>query len=219
MRWRSRSRPCCCIRGCTAVCLSAAITITSSCTWRRPVGHEAHACWLRAWTKAVELWSDHRRAVIIASAARADRKAVSEAEAMRTTSSRERGVPADAVIEEDRSTTTMEEPAQLQSHHGRGRAQARTAAVVTSDYHCSVRPSTRTRSAGRRRRGQQDRATSWPTAFIREYVAVSNPTAGRSWIHLRVLAPFRRHRAVPAVTRFAPAPASHGLTRRARTCV
>ena len=46
------------------------------------------------------------RAVIIASGGQGADEAVSEAEAMRTYLVEERGVPADAVIEEDRSTTT-----------------------------------------------------------------------------------------------------------------
>ena len=59
--------------------------------------------------KAVELWeADGRRAIIIASGGQGADEAVSEAEAMRTYLVEERGVPADAIIEEDRSTTTME---------------------------------------------------------------------------------------------------------------
>ena len=64
---------------------------------------------IRDRDKAVELWeADHRRAVIIASGGQGADEEVSEAEAMRTYLVEERGVPADAVIEEDRSTTTME---------------------------------------------------------------------------------------------------------------
>ena len=73
--------------------------------------------------KAVELWeADHRRAVIIASGGQGADEEVSEAEAMRTYLVEERGVPADAVIEEDRSTTTMENPRNV---HHQGLCQGR----------------------------------------------------------------------------------------------
>ncbi len=129
---------------------------------------------------------------------------------MRTYLVEERGVPADAVIEEDRSTTTMENLRNSKAiMDARSGAGAYRAAVVTSDYHVfrtaeyahKIGLPPTAWAAGRRVllahrvhpriRGRQQRP----------------PLAVRG--HLRVLAPFRRHRAVPAVTRFAPAPTSH----------
>lgn len=135
--------------------------------------------------KAVELWeADHRRAVIIASGGQGADEEVSEAEAMRTYLVEERGVPADAVIEENRSTTTMENLRNSKAiMDARSGAGAYRAAVVTSDYHVFARPSTRTRSgwpptgwaAGPRATSGPPRssANTWPSA---------TPTAGRSWL-------------------------------------
>ena len=108
--------------------------------------------------KAVELWeADHRRAVIIASGGQGADEEVSEAEAMRTYLVEERGVPADAVMD------------------ARSGAGAYRAAVVTSDYHV-FRTAEYAHKIGLAADGVGSRTARyfWPTAFIREYVAVSN---------------------------------------------
>ena len=127
--------------------------------------------------KAVELWeADHRRAVIIASGGQGADEEVSEAEAMRTYLVEERGVPADAVIEENRSTTTMENLRNSKAiMDARSGAGAYRAAVVTSDYHV-FRTAEYAHKIGLAADGVGSRTARyfWPTAFIREYVAVSN---------------------------------------------
>ena len=120
--------------------------------------------------------ADHRRAVIIASGGQGADEEVSEAEAMRTYLVEERGVPADAVIEEDRSTTTMENLRNSKAiMDARSGAGAYRAAVVTSDYHV-FRTAEYAHKIGLAADGVGSRTARyfWPTAFIREYVAVSN---------------------------------------------
>ena len=127
--------------------------------------------------QGAELWeADHRRAVIIASGGQGADEEVSEAEAMRTYLVEERGVPADAVIEENRSTTTMENLRNSKAiMDARSGAGAYRAAVVTSDYHV-FRTAEYAHKIGLAADGVGSRTARyfWPTAFIREYVAVSN---------------------------------------------
>lgn len=127
--------------------------------------------------KAVELWeADGRRAVVIASGGQGADEAVSEAEAMRTYLIEERNVPADAIIEEDRSTTTMENLRNSKAiMDARSGAGAYRAAVVTSDYHV-FRTAEYAHKIGLAADGVGSRTARyfWPTAFIREFVAVSN---------------------------------------------
>lgn len=127
--------------------------------------------------KGVELWErGGRHAVIIASGGKGSDEQVSEAKAMRDYLVEERGVPVDAIIEEDRSTTTMENlrnsKAIMDARSGAG--QYRTA-VVTSDYHV-FRTAEYAHTIGLAADGLGSRTARyyWPTAFIREYVAVSN---------------------------------------------
>lgn len=127
--------------------------------------------------KAVELWeADGHRAVIIASGGQGADEAVSEAAAMRTYLIEERNVPADAIIEEDRSTTTMENLRNSKAiMDARSGAGAYRAAVVTSDYHV-FRTAEYAHKIGLAADGVGSKTASyfWPTAFIREFVAVSN---------------------------------------------
>lgn len=127
--------------------------------------------------KAVELWeADGRRAVIVASGGQGADEAVSEAAAMRSYLIEERNVPADAIIEEDRSTTTMENLRNSKAiMDARSGAGAYRAAVVTSDYHV-FRTAEYAHKIGLAADGVGSKTASyfWPTAFIREFVAVSN---------------------------------------------
>ena len=88
----------------------------------------------------------------------------------------ERGVPVDAIIEEDRSTTTMENlrnsKAIMDARSGAGQYRA---AVVTSDYHV-FRTAEYAHKIGLAADGVGSKTARyfWPTAFIREFVAVSN---------------------------------------------
>lgn len=126
--------------------------------------------------KGVELWErGGRRAIIVASGGQGADEQVSEAQAMRDYLVDERGVPADAVIMEDRSTTTMENlrnsKALMDARSGAG---AYRAAVVTSDYHV-FRTAEYAHKIGLAADGVGSKTARyyWPTAFIREYVAVS----------------------------------------------
>lgn len=126
--------------------------------------------------KGVELWErGGRRAIIVASGGQGADEQVSEAQAMRDYLVDERGVPADAVIMEDRSTTTMENlrnsKALMDARSGAG---AYRAAVVTSDYHV-FRTAEYAHKIGLVADGVGSKTAHyyWPTAFIREYVAVS----------------------------------------------
>ena len=127
--------------------------------------------------KGVELWeAAGRSAVIIASGGQGADEEVSEAEAMRTYLIEECGIPADAIIEENRSTTTMENLRNSKAiMDARSGAGAYRAAVVTSDYHV-FRTAEYAHKIGLAADGVGSRTARyfWPTAFIREYVAVSN---------------------------------------------
>ena len=150
--------------------------------------------------KGVELWeSGGRRAIIVASGGQGADEQVSEAQAMRDYLVNERGVPADAVIMEDRSTTTMENlrnsKALMDARSGAG---AYRAAVVTSDYHV-FRTAEYDHKIGLAADGVGSKTARyyWPTAFIREYVAVSTAHRWRFvvifvlWLPLAAIAVFQ----------------------------
>lgn len=130
--------------------------------------------------KGVQLWeAGKRRAVIIVSGGQGPDEEVSEAEAMRAYLTDERGVPADAIIMEDRSTTTMENllnsKAIMDARSGAGSYRA---AVVTSDYHV-FRTAEYAHKIGLTADGVGSPTARyfWPTAFIREFAAVSKEHA------------------------------------------
>lgn len=150
--------------------------------------------------KGVELWErGGRRAIIVASGGQGADEQVSEAQAMHDYLVDECGVPVDAVIMEDRSTTTMENlrnsKALMDARSGAG---AYRAAVVTSDYHV-FRTAEYAHKIGLAADGVGSKTARyyWPTAFIREYVAVS--TAHRwpfvvifvLWLPLAAIALFK----------------------------
>ena len=125
--------------------------------------------------KGIELWkAGGRRALIVASGGQGPDEEVSEAQAMRDYLV-EQGVPVDAVIMEDRSTTTMENlrnsKAIMDARSGVG---AYRAAVVTSDYHV-FRTAEYAHKIGLAADGVGSKTARyfWPTAFIREFVAVT----------------------------------------------
>lgn len=127
--------------------------------------------------KGVELWeAGGRRALIVASGGQGPDEQLPESTAMKAYLVEERGVPADAVIEEDRSTTTMENlrnsKAIMDARSGAGQYRA---AVVTSDYHV-FRTAEYAHKIGLAADGVGSKTARyfWPTAFIREFVAVSN---------------------------------------------
>ena len=108
---------------------------------------------------------------------------MSEAESMRRYLTESRHVPADAVLMEDRSTTTMENlrfskeimdaRSGVQSVPGR-RGLAYRCALVASDYHV-FRASEYAHHIGLKADGggSHTRGYYWPTAFIREFIAVT----------------------------------------------
>ncbi|MEG0989650.1 YdcF family protein [Gordonibacter sp.] len=127
--------------------------------------------------KGVEVWEAiGRRALIIVSGGRGADEQVSEAAAMRTYLVEKYGVPANAIIEEDRSATTMENlrnsKALMDVRSGAGTYRA---AVVTSDYHV-FRTAEYAHKIGLAADGVGSKTARyfWPTAFIREYIAVSS---------------------------------------------
>ncbi|WEV66658.1 YdcF family protein [Bifidobacterium sp. ESL0769] len=177
--------------------------------------------------KAVDLWNRQKRhGLFIVSGGQGADEEISESEAMKRYLVEERGVPADSVIKEDRSTTTLENlrnskvimdercglghcvsprnvsainDQETSSSHsislsssassssssqvrrpGRvKRMQSRMScpyrvAVVTSDYHV-FRASEYAREMGLKSDGIGSHTKSyyWPTAFIREFIAIS----------------------------------------------
>lgn len=127
--------------------------------------------------KGVELWeASGKRAVIIASGGQGPDEQVSEARAMRDYLVDQRDVPADAVIMEDRSATTRENLCNskgiMDARSGEGRCRC---AVVTSDYHV-FRAAEYAHQLGLAADGVGSKTARyyWPTAFIREYVAISS---------------------------------------------
>lgn len=134
--------------------------------------------------KGVALWEKQgKTGVFVASGGQGSDEAVSEAESMRRYLTESRHVPADAVLMEDRSTTTMQNlrfskeimdaRSGVQSVPGR-RGLAYRCALVTSDYHV-FRASEYAHHIGLKADGggSHTRGYYWPTAFIREFIAVT----------------------------------------------
>ena len=124
--------------------------------------------------KALELWkAQGAHAILIPSGGQGSDEVISEAEAMaRYLSSR--GVPQDSILLEDRSTTTMENL--LFAKHlleARG-LEAYRCAFVTSDYHV-FRTSLYASKVGLKGDGIGSKTAGYyfPTAFIREFIAIT----------------------------------------------
>ncbi|MCI1649521.1 YdcF family protein [Bifidobacterium tibiigranuli] len=128
--------------------------------------------------KAVELWERQQRyGVLIVSGGQGSDEVVSEAAAMRAYLTEERHIPEESILMEDRSTTTMENlrfsKDIMDGRSGAG-PHAYRAALVTSDYHV-FRASEYAHQIGLKADGVGSRTSGyyWPTAFIREFVAIS----------------------------------------------
>ena len=124
--------------------------------------------------KALELWkAKDAHAILIPSGGQGSDEVISEAEAMaRYLSSR--GVPQDSILLEDRSTTTMENllfAKHLLEARGLG---AYRCAFVTSDYHV-FRTSLYASKVGLKGDGIGSKTAGYyfPTAFIREFIAIT----------------------------------------------
>lgn len=137
--------------------------------------------------KAVALWKKQGgQGKLIASGGQGADEVVSEAEAIRNYLVEECGVPSDAVIMEDKSTTTMEnlkcsmaimdELGPNVKHHDKHSLNkgGYRCALVTSDYHVfrasEYAHNLRLKADGV---GSHTKGYYWPAAFIREFVAVT----------------------------------------------
>ena len=144
--------------------------------------------------KAIELWERKgRRGRLVASGGQGADEEISEADAMHRYLV-SRGVPEDAIIDEDRSTTTWEnlrfsrekmddawqKSADVALENPEGGIRPHSAdepyrvAVVTSDYHV-FRCAEYAHKLGIKADGigSHTRGWYWPAAFIREFVAVT----------------------------------------------
>lgn len=129
--------------------------------------------------KALELWGRQgRQGVLIASGGQGADEEASEAEAMRCYLLR-RDVPADAILLEDRSTTTWENLRfSKEIMDARSSGEAYRAAVVSSDYHV-FRCAEYAKDLGIPADGvgSHTRSWAWPSAFIREVAAITRAHA------------------------------------------
>ncbi len=148
--------------------------------------------------KALELWKkQHQHGKFVVSGGQGADEVVSEAQAMRDYLL-EKGVPADAILMEDKSTTTWENLknslAVIRANRvsaasggvANGAADATsddfTTAVVTSDFHV-FRCAEYAHNLGIKADGigSHTKGWYWPTAFIREFIAI---TKAHLWPYL-----------------------------------
>ena len=153
--------------------------------------------------KALELWSkQHQHGKFVVSGGQGADEVVSEAQAMRDYLL-EKGVPADAILMEDKSTTTWENLRYSLAIIRADRASAAaddapaggsvtsndapadsefTTAVVTSDFHV-FRCAEYAHNLGIKADGigSHTKGWYWPTAFIREFIAI---TKAHLWPYL-----------------------------------
>ena len=145
--------------------------------------------------KALELWNkQHQQGKFVASGGQGADEVVSEAQAMRDYLL-EKGVPADAILMEDKSTTTWENlknsiaviradratsggtdaaSDDVTASDSAGACGDFTTAVVTSDFHV-FRCAEYAHNLGIKADGigSHTKGWYWPTAFIREFIAIS----------------------------------------------
>lgn len=126
--------------------------------------------------KAVELWEHQGRAgKIIVSGGQGGDEVISEAEAMERYLTQKKDVPAEAIIQENRSTTTWENlkfSKVIMDEHSAG--EPYRCAVVTSDYHvfrCAEYAHKLNIPADGV--GSHTRGWYWPAAFTREFIAIT----------------------------------------------
>ena len=130
--------------------------------------------------KAVNLWNRQGRlGRFVVSGGQGPDEVISEARAMAQYLRNSCGVPAEAIIMEDRSTTTLEnlryskQILDARYETGTGPEHYRVA-LVTSDYHV-FRASEYASKVGLNADGigSHTKGYYWPTAFIREFVAIT----------------------------------------------
>ena len=153
--------------------------------------------------KALELWNkQHQQGKFVASGGRGADEVVSEAQAMRDYLL-EKGVPADAILMEDKSTTTWENlknsiaviradrttsggtdaaSDDVTASDSAGACGDFTTAVVSSDFHV-FRCAEYAHNLGIKADGigSHTKGWYWPTAFIREFIAI---TKAHLWPYL-----------------------------------
>jgi hypothetical protein len=149
--------------------------------------------------KALELWSkQHQNGKFVVSGGQGADEVVSEAQAMRDYLL-DKGVPGDAILMEDKSTTTWENLryslAVINADWATGPSDDRTStandgmpagdfttAVVTSDFHV-FRCAEYAHNLGIKADGigSHTKGWYWPTAFIREFIAI---TKAHLWPYL-----------------------------------
>ena len=125
--------------------------------------------------RAYDLWvKQDKKGVFVPSGGRGADEEISEAEAM-ARYLRSRRVPDSAIVLEDRSTTTWENLTYSRDLITRlSSATPERAALVTSDYHV-FRTAMYARAVGFNADGLGSKTASYyfPTAFIREFIAIS----------------------------------------------
>ena len=124
--------------------------------------------------KALELWSAQGcSAILVPSGGQGSDEVISEAEAMSRYMLRQ-GVPREAILTEDQSTTTMENLVFAKNLLDARQATPFRCAFVTSDYHV-FRTALYASHVGLKGDGVGSRTASYyfPTAFIREFIAIT----------------------------------------------
>jgi uncharacterized SAM-binding protein YcdF (DUF218 family) len=138
--------------------------------------------------KALELWERQGgRGLLVVSGGQGSDEEISEAEAMYRYLTLRKGIPAESIVMEDRSTTTMENLRfSKELMDARADGAPYRCAVVTSDYHvfrCAEYAHELGISADGV--GSHTRGWYWPAAFIREFVAI---TRAHFWPYVVILA-------------------------------
>ena len=139
--------------------------------------------------KALELWNkQHQHGKFVVSGGQGADEVVSEAQAMRDYLL-EKGVPGDAILMEDKSTTTWENLryslAIINADRATGvdaTSAAAATSIVTSDFHV-FRCAEYAHNLGIKADGigSHTKGWYWPTAFIREFIAI---TKAHFWPYL-----------------------------------
>lgn len=126
--------------------------------------------------KALQLWEHQNRAgMIVVSGGQGADEVISEAEAMARYLIEKKGVPAEAIVQENKSATTFENlkfSRAIMNELSAGKPYR--CAVVTSDYHvfrCAEYAHKLKISADGV--GSHTRGWYWPAAFTREFIAIT----------------------------------------------